>query len=72
MSTARKLRAVAAPSPIPATPARAAAVYPQSEYLAAKWLAAVRYMQSRPGGSVWCLDRESRAPRWRASMEEIV
>lgn len=72
MSTARKLRAVAAPSPIPATPARAAAVYPQSEHLAAKWLAAVRYMQSRPGGSVWCLDRESRAPRWRASMEEIV
>ena len=72
MSTARKLRAVAAPSPVPVTPARAAAVYPQSEHLAAKWLAAVRYMQSRPGGSVWCLDRESRAPKWRASMEEIV
>ena len=35
MSAARQLRAVAAPSPIPATPARAAAVYPQSDYLAA-------------------------------------
>ena len=71
MTAARKLRAVAPPSPVHVTPARAAAVYPQSEYLAAKWLAAVRYMQSRPGGSVWCLDRESRAPRWRASTEEI-
>jgi len=69
---ARKLRAVAPPATVPVTPARAAAVYPQSEYLAAQWLAAVRYMQSRPGGSVWCLDRESRAPRWRAAMEEIV
>lgn len=71
MSTARKLRAVAAPSPVPVTPARAAVVYPQSEHLAAQWLAAVRWMQGRPGGSVWCLDRESRAPRWRAAIEEI-
>jgi hypothetical protein len=71
MSTARKLRAVAAPSPIPATPARAAAVYPQSEHLAAQWLAAVRWMQGRPGGSRWVLDKEARAPRWRASIEDV-
>ena len=70
MTAARKLRAVAPPATVPVTPARAAAVYPQSEHLAAQWLAAVRWMQSRPGGSVWCLDRESRAPRWRAAMEE--
>ena len=71
MTAARKLRAVAAPSPVPATPVRAAAVYPQSEHLATQWLAAVRWMQGRPGGSRWVLDRESSAPRWRASMEDI-
>ena len=70
MTTARKLRAVAPPATVPVTPARAAAVYPQSEYLAERWLAAVRWMQGRPGGSVWCLGRESRAPRWRASIED--
>lgn len=70
MTAARKLRAVAPPATVLVTPARAAAVYPQSERLAAKWLAAVRWMQGRPGGSVWCLDKEARAPRWRASMEE--
>lgn len=72
MSAARKLRAVPARvTPTVATPIRAATVYPQSERLAAQWLAAVHWMQSRPGGSVWLLDRESRAPQWRASIEEI-
>ena len=31
-------------------------------HLAAKWIAAVRWMQGRPGGSVWCLDGVARAP----------
>ena len=67
MSTARRLRAVAAPSVRHATPIRAAAAYPESERNAAKWLAAVRWMQSRPGGSLWILDR---APaRWRSMVE---
>ena len=69
MSTARKLRAVAAPSPVPVTPARAAAVYPQSEHLAAQWLAAVHWMQQRPGGSIWLLDSRHAPAKWRALPE---
>lgn len=70
MSTAR-LRAVAAPAPVPVTATRAAAVYPQSEYLAARWLAAARWMQTRPQGSVWLLDRNSAPAKWRAITEDV-
>lgn len=68
--TARRLRAVTqAPTHKPVTAVRAAAIYPQSERLAEQWLAAVRWMQARPQGSVWLLD--NRAPtKWRALPEE--
>lgn len=49
--------------------ARAARVYGSPE-LAARWLASVRWMQSRPGGSTWILDTNRPAPKWRSHPKE--
>jgi hypothetical protein len=48
---------------------RAARVYPVS-HLAEKWTEAVRWMQQRPGGSIWILDTNRPAPKWRAHPQE--
>lgn len=71
--SARALKAVprkSAPPLLVADEARAARVYPDPT-LAAKWLASVQWMQKRPGGSVWVLDTNRPAPKWRSHSEEI-
>lgn len=45
---------------------RAAKNYPASRSLQARWLRSVRWLRSR---GLWVLDRDSRAPDWKASCE---
>jgi len=63
-----RLRAVTKPKPplLTVDLARAWRLFPESSELAAKWLAAVHWMQARPGGSIWLLDRNRPASKWRA------
>lgn len=65
-----RLRTVAKrPStPLSVDAARSWRVYPSAE-LAAKWLAAVHWMQARPRGSIWILDTNKPAPKWRSLPE---
>ena len=57
----RALRSVAAPPPpdplLSADAARSYRVYPASAENARRWLSAVQWMQGRPGGSIWILDK---------------
>jgi hypothetical protein len=46
--------------------ARSWLMYPDSADNAAKWLAAVLWRQSRPGGSIWLLDLNRPSSKWRS------
>lgn len=63
-----RLRAIAKkPQPVlHVDAARSWQVYPDSAHNAAAWLAAVLWMQSRPGGSIWLLDLNRPTSKWRS------
>lgn len=66
----RALRSIAnkAPPLIRIDAERASRVYAEG-HLADKWRCAIKWMQSRPGGSIWILDTNRPAPKWRAHQE---
>lgn len=70
MKTTKPLRSVArvTPAPVVADAARAARVYANAPTLAEKWLAAVAFMQARPGGSIWILDTNRPPTKWRSTI----
>jgi len=65
-----RLRVVSKPAPLHVDAARSWLVYPGSAENAARWLAAVLWMQGRPGGSIWLLDTNRPTPKWRAEPSE--
>jgi len=51
---------------------RARRNWPNNRDLQAKWLDAVRWMQSRPGGSIWVIDTNRPLPKWHGlPLEEL-
>lgn len=70
MKPTRRLRSIAesTPAPVVADAVRAARIYPDAPALAAAWVAAVAWMQARPGGSIWILDTNRPPAKWRTTI----
>lgn len=70
MKTTRPLRSIAkaSPPPLVVDGDRAARLFPNAPALAAAWLAAVAWMQARPGGSIWILDTNRPPAKWRTTI----
>lgn len=54
------------------TKARAMRIYPDAPLLQAAWRKAVKWMQSRPKGSIWIMDEDAPPPKWRMNPAELL